>query len=114
MTLRFLKCVAVVTLVHLMAALLVFGAYHFTKVGNGPEEGVPAARQDFTLVSTQGEEAKPVKKPEAKVHNVVRGDSYWTIARQYGVKMDDLMADNGHSRDHVLKIGESLVIPHAN
>ncbi len=117
MTMRFLKCVVVVTLVHLFAALLVFGAYHFTRAGNDSKEGVvPSETQDYTLMQTGATSEQltpptPPPEPDPVVHKVTRGESYWTIARRYGVTTDNLMAANGHSRDHVLKIGERLIIP---
>lgn len=34
MALRFIKCLVVVTLVHVFAAVVVVGAYHFARAGN--------------------------------------------------------------------------------
>lgn len=44
-------------------------------------------------------------------HTVQKGDSFWRIARQYGVSKAELAATNNMSLDKTLKIGTVLVIP---
>jgi LysM repeat protein len=46
-------------------------------------------------------------------HVVRSGDTLWGIARAYRVPLDRLLAANGLSAGHVLKIGQRLVIPRA-
>jgi sortase A len=44
-------------------------------------------------------------------HVVVAGDSLWSIAMQYGVSVEALLAANGLSREALLRPGDELVIP---
>ncbi len=47
-----------------------------------------------------------------KIHAVANGDSVWSIARQYDVDADDLIALN-HINGNTIKIGQKLRIPEA-
>lgn len=61
--------------------------------------------------------AKPRKAPppltvaansQVAIHRVVSGDSLWTIARRYRVKLADLMRWNGLSTRSVLRLGQEI------
>ncbi|MDR2456674.1 MAG: C40 family peptidase [Deltaproteobacteria bacterium] len=64
-------------------------------------------------------DAKPkaqVAKPKAKagspkVHSVAAGDNLVTLARRYGVTVNDIVAANQLPDRHKLKIGQKLKIP---
>ncbi|MBF6625887.1 LysM peptidoglycan-binding domain-containing protein [Aerococcaceae bacterium zg-BR9] len=43
-------------------------------------------------------------------YTVTSGDTYWGIARRYGVSVNDLIAANGNNRNY-LAVGQKLVIP---
>ena len=43
-------------------------------------------------------------------HVVARGESFYSISRQYNVGVQDLMAWNGRGRSSVIKAGETIVI----
>ena len=43
-------------------------------------------------------------------HTVKRGDTLWSIARRYKVKLQELLALNNISDDHVLRLNQSLLI----
>ncbi len=45
---------------------------------------------------------------KTRVHRVVSGDSLWTIARRYRVKLGDLMQWNGLSKRSVLRLGQEI------
>lgn len=47
---------------------------------------------------------------ETRRHRVARGESAWTIARRYGIGVDDLMQRNGLVANAVLRPGQTLVI----
>lgn len=109
MTMRFIKCLVLVALVHVFAAAMVFGAYHFTKAGNEafventePDPGSGTVLATTTTQTTQ----VGVKK-----HEVRSGESYWSIAKQYRLDMHKLMTHNGHNATHVLKVGDVISIP---
>jgi murein DD-endopeptidase MepM/ murein hydrolase activator NlpD len=58
--------------------------------------------------------AKPVAPTAARVHEVSRGDSLYSLARRYGVSMAALVAANRLPSERVtLKLGQRLVIPPA-
>jgi membrane-bound lytic murein transglycosylase D len=46
-------------------------------------------------------------------HKVVRGDTFWDIARAYGVSLAVLEAANPHTSPRRLQIGQWLVVPRA-
>ena len=58
---------------------------------------------------------KPIGTPDIQsaplTHTVERGDSFWTIARSYGVSKGELAACNNMSVNQPLKVGSTLVIP---
>jgi len=45
------------------------------------------------------------------VHVVTSGESFWTIARLYGISIQELTAANGRSAGDVIRTGEQLRIP---
>ncbi len=58
-------------------------------------------------------QAKPKPKPPARkklVYTVRRGDTLFTVAQRYKVRMSLLMKWNDIKKGHVLKVGEKLVI----
>ena len=50
------------------------------------------------------------EKEEVVVHKVAKGQNPTTIARQYGVSVDDLLKWNGWDRRRVLRVGDSVTI----
>ncbi len=59
-----------------------------------------------TLTST----VEPIVSIEMKTHVVKEGDSLWKIARQYNVKVDQIVKLNGLEKDH-LRPGMTIQIP---
>ncbi|MFZ2656203.1 MAG: LysM peptidoglycan-binding domain-containing protein [Victivallales bacterium] len=55
--------------------------------------------------------ALPEIKTEPIKYSVKSGDSFWKIARQYGVSKEELAAYNNMSLQKPLKVGVSLMIP---
>ncbi len=53
----------------------------------------------------------PEFKTEPVKYKVVSGDSFWKIARNYGVSKEELAAYNNMSLQKPLKIGTTLLIP---
>ena len=103
MTSRFLKCLVVVALIHLFAAVLVFGAYYFTKTSDHPPDTT-----EYVLSGNSNVEPEPDPPRE---HVVQRGESYDSIARKYQTSIQALREANGHTPKHVLQPGERLTIP---
>ena len=110
---RFLLCMAPVVGVHLF---LIVGIYVFFKPAQPvtSEEArvdtgdVPLPDIDNPVTPPDAPDTSP---PEQHLHQVVSGDSYWSIANKYGVSISALLAYNSHERDRVLQIGEVLKIP---
>jgi LysM repeat protein len=55
--------------------------------------------------------ARQSTAPAAKMHNVKAGESPYSIARQYGVKLAALLAANPNVDPKRLRIGQTLAIP---
>ena len=109
MTLRFLKCLVLVPLVHISGAAMVFGAYHFAKAGEGLAEKEQPDGTPKTIVNQtkmKGEDSVEVRR-----HTVKRGEGYGVIAKQYDISIQNLRVHNGHKPSHILQIGEELLIP---
>ncbi len=51
----------------------------------------------------------PVEE-EVVVHRVAKGQNPTTIARRYGVSVDDLLKWNGWDKNHILHVGETVTI----
>ena len=51
--------------------------------------------------------------PSGSYHTVVKGQTLWRIAREYGVDIHALMAANGISDPSRLEAGRRLLIPQA-
>lgn len=47
----------------------------------------------------------------AVVHQVKKGDNLWTLARKYGVKVEDIAKANNIKPNSILQLGQKLVIP---
>ncbi|MBQ0039710.1 MAG: LysM peptidoglycan-binding domain-containing protein [Treponema sp.] len=48
---------------------------------------------------------------QSAVHKVESGDTYYSIARKYGVKVSEIYSANGLSESDTLKVGQTLKIP---
>jgi LysM repeat protein len=58
-----------------------------------------------------GTRAAAETAPKPKVHKVASGDNLVTLARRYGVTVNDIVAANSLADRHKLKIGQRLTIP---
>ncbi len=47
----------------------------------------------------------------ADVHVVSQKETYYSISRKYGISVDELCAENGITKNDVLKVGQKLKIP---
>lgn len=55
-------------------------------------------------------EAAPAPVPTA-THTVVKGDNLWSIARKYGITIDELAAANQLAKTASLRLGQTLSVP---
>jgi hypothetical protein len=109
---RFLICMAPVVGLHLflLCAIYVFfkPAQPVTLAETGENPELPAPDSGKPI----GEPDTPnVQPPAPHLHQVVSGDSYWSIAHKYSISVTALLAYNEHDRDRTLQIGEVLKIP---
>lgn len=51
------------------------------------------------------------KKPQGKVHQVKKDETLYSIAKQYGVSVEELRKYNKIGKDNLIDIGQSLKIP---
>lgn len=57
------------------------------------------------------EAARPVEpSPAATMHTVAKGETLGGIASKYGVKLNDLLAENGLDKSAVIRIGQKLKV----
>lgn len=64
-----------------------------------------------TIVVVEAIEAPPLSPPPPTVHIVREGDTLASIAQQYGVTVDALLAANGITSADALAVGQALTIP---
>jgi len=83
-----------------MRVVIPVGAQAGTQGGGGT-----ASSGVVTVASAQG------VQPRGGVHVVTSGESFWTIARLYGISIQELTAANGRSAGDVIRTGEQLRIP---
>lgn len=57
---------------------------------------------------------QPSGAPEIRVHTVRPGDTLWSLARRYGVGIDEFVAANDLADPDDLSVGQRLVIPDAS
>ena len=113
MTMRFLKCLVAVALFHLIAAVFVFGAFHLASSGGdvvkkGKKKGAPYKNEGIAILGANDKSATKTEIPSTqKTYKVKKGDSYWSIAKKYGVPRTDLEKLNDHK---VLHPGDVLIV----
>jgi len=56
-------------------------------------------------------EAAPVSGQS--FHTVAAGETYYSIARAYGMSVDELLQMNGRAASRILRVGESLIVAEA-
>jgi LysM repeat protein len=112
---RFLVCLAVVIVVHIVGAFVCFQIYrarHTTEItpaNPALPENAPAQTTEFVL-EPAGNSNSP-ETPATRTHVVKNGENFTVIARKYGLTPSRLMSANGYSSGQVLPAGASLKIP---
>lgn len=56
-------------------------------------------------------EAAPAPAAANATHAVAKGDSLWSIARKYGITVDELAAANQLAKSATLRLGQQIVVP---
>lgn len=75
-----------------------------------PAYDSPAVYEDTAPAVDAAPSAPAPASGSASTHTVVRGDSLWKIAKQYGVTVDAIKQANGLSNDTAV-LGAKLMIP---
>ncbi|WP_148257730.1 M23 family metallopeptidase [Leadbettera azotonutricia] len=75
-----------------------------TKLQAGQRLRIPAASAVMASspAAAQGQEL---------MHKAAKGDTFYGIARRYGITVDELLAANSLAKDYILKLGDMLRIP---
>lgn len=81
-----------------------------------PRSGLPALAGTAAPGETPGPEAtaaapETTETPEGTIYVVKAGDTLSTIAQQYGVTIEDLIAVNRLTDPNLLRVGQILIIP---
>tara|TARA_B100000809_G_scaffold34373_2_gene30097 strand:- start:718 stop:1092 length:375 start_codon:yes stop_codon:yes gene_type:complete len=112
---RFLVCLTVVIVFHIVGAFVYFQIYRAQRtteiapVNPALPKSAPAQTAEFVL-----EPAGNSDSPEtsaARTHVVKSGENFTVIARKYGLTPSRLMSANGYRSGQVLPAGASLKIP---
>ena len=61
-------------------------------------------------VTTTVKPAVEAPQVETEIYTVKKGDSYWKLARKYGITTKELMALNNTSSS-LIKIGQKILVP---
>ncbi len=70
---------------------------------------VPEGRA--TLLGECLDKVPPERRVQFRTHEVTRGQTFYTIARKYGIRSQDLADANGLSIRRTLSVGQELIIP---
>lgn len=84
--------------------------------GAAPAAGAAATVRDPFAGQTAGRAAPAAPVAAAgnpREHVVTSGETAWSVARQYGVTVQDLAAWNGLPADMSLRVGQRLIVPQA-
>jgi LysM repeat protein len=73
------------------------------------EDDVLHAGNEVRIRLAEGEAPPPTPTPKL-THRIKEGDTAWSIAAQYGLEIDELLAMNGLGENPVLQVGEELAI----
>lgn len=78
-----------------------------------PTPSVPAPSRTASAVATTSPNTNPTSSsaPSGRTHTVKQGETPTLIARQYGIKLDALMAANPRLDPRRLRVGQALSIP---
>ncbi|GHU65223.1 peptidoglycan-binding protein LysM [Spirochaetia bacterium] len=73
--------------------------------------GVQNTQDSPKTAATASNPAPGAVQNQEIMHKAVRGDTFYGIARKYGLTVDELLAANSLSKDYTLKLGDMLRIP---
>jgi LysM repeat protein len=80
-----------------------------------PAQGAPIQpvrpAPQSTSMQVTATPSRPATKASGKTHTVVAGDTFFSLSKKFGVKMEDLAAANGMTIKSPLKLGMVLKIP---
>jgi LysM repeat protein len=77
----------------------------------GAGVGVRFAPTRPSSESSFAPEAGPSASTTRATHTVARGESLWSISRQYGIGVDELAAANQLAKSATLRLGQQLSVP---
>lgn len=64
-----------------------------------------------TSAATAAAKPAPVTTAQPRQHQVVAGETAWSIARKYGIGVQDLASWNGLPANMTVRVGQRLIIP---
>lgn len=79
--------------------------------GTAPAAGAAAVVRDPFAGQAAGQAAPAPAGGNPREHVVTSGETAWSVARRYGVTVQDLAAWNGLPADMSLRVGQRLIVP---
>jgi LysM repeat protein len=102
---------AIVSASATLAVLWVWDRAHAPIRAANPLPTVSVAAGPTAALPTKAPSPPVVASPTPTIHVVQAGDTLGSIAEQYDVSVEDIMAANGLADPDVLDVGQTLVIP---
>jgi LysM repeat protein len=79
-----------------------------TKLQAGQRLKIPGTAATTVMASNT---APGAVQTQETMHKTVKGDTFYGIAKKYGITVDEILAANSLSKDYILKLGDVLRIP---
>ena len=81
--------------------------------GLSPRRLMPGVRLRVPEPSPSDDPTPPAQRTDVRTHLIRSGENFWSIARTYGVSLNDLIAENPESDPPRIQVGQTIRIPAA-
>ncbi len=81
--------------------------------GLSPRRLMPGVRLRVPEPSPSDDPTPPAQRTDVRTHLIRPGENFWSIARTYGVSLNDLIAANPESDPTRIQVGQTIRIPAA-
>ena len=81
--------------------------------GLSPRRLMPGVRLVVPAPAPSDDPTPPAERTDVQTHRIRSGDSFWTIARAYGVSLNELIAANPEVNPRRIQPGQTIRVPSA-